>query len=75
MIRTPVESSNIDSIGYVHDSQTLQIAFKAKDGVRAYNYANVPPELYQEFMAAESKGKFFIARIKGNPAYPCEKVG
>ncbi len=57
----PVESSNLAAIGYDAESKTLQADFK--NGKR-FQYQNVPPELFAEFQAAESVGKFFAARIK-----------
>jgi hypothetical protein len=58
---SPVESSNLAAIGYDAESKTLQVDFK--NGKR-WQYPNVPAELFAEFQAAESVGKFFAARIK-----------
>lgn len=63
-------SSQIHAYGYDPESRTLALQFKRKgeDGTRIagsiYEYDEVPPELYAEFCAAESKGIFFGARIK-----------
>lgn len=57
----PVESNNLAAIGYDAESKTLQVDFK--NGKR-FQYPNVEPELFAEFQAAESVGKFFAARIK-----------
>ncbi len=56
-----VESSNIVSIGYHRQSQTLRIRFQ---GDRYYDYPMVPEAEYKLMMAAESKGKFLNTRIK-----------
>lgn len=56
-----VESSNLVAIGYHRQTSTLRIMFK---GNRAYDYPMVPEREYKALMAAESKGKFFNARIK-----------
>jgi hypothetical protein len=57
----PVESSNIDAIGYDHRTQTLRIIFH---GGRAYDYPMVLEREYRLLMEAESKGRFFNGRIK-----------
>jgi hypothetical protein len=59
---TPVESSNIHSIGYDAPSRTMHIKFKSGGH---YTYADVPPEVHQEFMGAESKGKHFKSSFAG----------
>jgi hypothetical protein len=67
-------SSNI--IGYGYDSGVLAVKFKAGPGGKTYHYAGVPAEVYAEFCAAESKGKFLAQNIKGalddagKPLYP-----
>jgi len=73
----PVESSQIHSIGYDEPTKTLRIQFKNSKGEPGslYSYANVPPELHVNFMAAESKGKFFGANIKtASDLYPFTKI-
>ncbi len=64
--RTPVTSSTIADIGYDAATMTLEIGF-LKGGV--YQYFDVPETVYQEFMAADSKGKFLHANIKNNYRY------
>lgn len=73
---TPVESSQIHAIGYDHDTQRLAIQFKNKTGPSSlYHYENVPPEVHEEFIAAESKGRFFQKRIKPEgEKYPFTKI-
>lgn len=56
-----VESSNLAAIGYDAGSKTLQVDFKTG---KRYQYQNVPPEVFAEFKAAESVGKFFAAQVK-----------
>ena len=65
MVRTPVDSSNISSIGYDEDSQTLEIEFHSG---AVYQYFDVPSLVYQE-MEAASKGQFLAQHIKGNYRY------
>ncbi len=57
-----VKSSNIKKIGYDKKTLTLRVVFKSSP--RAYDYKEVPDELYQEFMSSDSMGRFFFARIK-----------
>lgn len=61
MERDLVSSSNIVSAGYDAASETLEIEFK--DGA-VYQYYNVGEHLYQQFVAAPSKGQFFNVYIK-----------
>lgn len=67
----PCESSQIEGFGYDEASQTLAIRFPGK-GVTpgsVYHYADVPPHVFTEMQAAESKGKFFGSNIRGRFAY------
>ena len=69
MERIPVNSSAIVSIGYDQATITLEIAFIQGD---VYQYFDVPDVVYQEFISAESHGKYFHANIKDN--YRCVKL-
>ncbi|HEX3661367.1 MAG TPA: KTSC domain-containing protein [Acidobacteriaceae bacterium] len=69
MERISVNSSNIASVGYDADSQTLEIEFN-NGGV--YQYSGVPQEIYGGMMSADSKGKYFHANI--NKTYPFSKL-
>ncbi len=53
-------SSNISAIA--HQGAELFVKFH---GGTVWRYQDVGPELYKELMEADSKGKFFNARIKG----------
>lgn len=66
MERTPVTSTDILSIGYDTDNQTLEIEF-IRGAV--YQYSGVPPSIYDGIMMADSKGKFFHANIKNAYSY------
>ena len=68
MERTPVISSNIVSIGYDPEIQTLEIEFKNGS---VYQYSGVPSDEFDSFMSAYSMGTYFHARIKH---YPCIKL-
>lgn len=70
MQRKPVSSSNIASIGYDADSNTLEIQFK-NGGI--YRYYGVPQTVYAGLMAASSHGSYLAQNIKDRYRY--EKVG
>lgn len=53
--RVIVKSSNIFSIGYDPVNKILQVEFRRGS---IYEYYDVPDNIYQNFMSAESKGKF-----------------
>lgn len=57
---TPVTSSNVKAIGY--DNGALFVEFH---GSGTYRYDKVPRELFDEFLAAESAGRFFAANVRG----------
>lgn len=61
MIRQPVSSSNIRSIGYDSKSQTLEIEFHSGN---VYRYFDVPESIYNALMSASSHGSFFHRHIK-----------
>lgn len=74
MERTPVSSSNIDSIGYNEDTHTLEVQFKGRKGATGsvYQYSNVPLEVWHSFLRAPSKGGYFASSVKG--AFAATKV-
>ncbi|MFB6088170.1 MAG: KTSC domain-containing protein [Candidatus Aenigmatarchaeota archaeon] len=61
MIRKPVSSSNINSIGYKSESGTLEIEFHSGS---VYRYFNVPEPVYNALMNASSHGSYFHQCIK-----------
>lgn len=66
----PVESSNVESIGYDEGTQTLRIKFLSG---ATYDYKNVLAMEYEQLKNAPSIGSYLNRNIKGNYAY--EKVG
>jgi len=66
MKRQSVESSNLASIGYDEATQILEVEFK-HGGV--YEYYDVPIEVYEGIMNADSHGKFFAANIRNDYKY------
>ena len=61
MKRQSVKSSNINSIGYDEDTQTLEVEFSSGD---VYQYFNVPPKEYQALIRASSHGKYLNQNVK-----------
>jgi len=68
--RQAVDSSSLESVGYDVSTHVLEIAFR-NGGV--YQYEDVPPEVFEDLMAADSLGRFFTARIR--PRYSYHRVG
>lgn len=67
------DSSTVHSAEYDLDTRNLSVMLKrARGAFVRYDYPGVPPELWAEFVAAESKGSFFNARIRS--AYEGVKV-
>jgi hypothetical protein len=69
MLRVNVASSNISSIGYDADTQTLEIEFLSG---RIYEYYNVPNDTYDELMNASSIGSYFSKNIRN--IFPTQQV-
>lgn len=66
MQRLPVESSDIISVGYDPTERLLEVEFH---GGRVYHYRDVEPDIYAQFLRAESHGTFFFAHINGRYRY------
>lgn len=61
-----VSSTNLSDIGHDATTNTLSVIFKGRS---AYFYPGVPVEVYDRFVAAESKGRFFNAEVKDKYAF------
>ena len=61
MVRQPVDSSAISSIGFDPISRTLETEFRR--GQRVYRFFGVPELLFRGLLAAKSKGHFVATRI------------
>lgn len=70
MIRDPVSSSSVASIGYDAPSQTLEVEF-IRTGI--YQYYNVGELIYEQLRQSPSVGQFLNTYIKN--AYAFSKVG
>jgi len=66
MINQMVLSRDIEWIGYEHSKRMLQVEFIEGS---TYQYQNVPEPIYEDFLHAQSHGRFFENRIKGQFAY------
>ena len=66
MERQQVESSNLTSIGYDEGNEILEVEFK-HGGI--YQYFNVPLDVIEELMNADSHGKYFSANIRNDYEY------
>lgn len=66
MNRTPVNSSNLASVGYEPNSLTLEIEFHDSS---VYQYFDVPEFEWLGLMQAESHGGYFSAQIRLNYRY------
>lgn len=53
-------SSHLEAAHYDSAKRVLSISFKSG---RTYDYMNVPPEKWQAFQEAESKGKYLHSEI------------
>ena len=62
-----IESSSVDAVGYDPDSGKLYVRFVGSG--RAYAYYGVPASVYDALMAADSKGRYVNAHIKGRYEY------
>ena len=69
MEREDVASSNIESVGYDGDEQTLEVEFCSGS---VYQYFEVPDDVYQALKNADSVGRHFGRNIKG--VFRCERV-
>jgi len=70
IVREPMSSTNVASAGYDEASETLEVEFA--NGT-IYQYFNVGPALYEQFLTAPSKGQFLNMYIRNS--YPYSRVG
>ena len=70
MDRNAVASSNLASVGYEEQTETLEVEFL---GGAVYQYYNVPLNMYEQLMQTPSKGRFLSTYIKN--AYAYSRVG
>ena len=63
-----VESSMIHAVGYDKGKRILEVVFNTG---RTYQYSDVPPEVYEGLLNAESKGRYFP---KGAQAFSLSNI-
>jgi KTSC domain len=61
ILRVPVESTSITSVGYATATQVLEVAFRRGT---VYRYLSVPADVFAAFIAAPSKGRYFNANVR-----------
>ena len=69
MMRQPVSSSNLQSVGYDPNSQTLEVEFNSGS---IYQYTGVPESVYQGLMGAASHGSYLAQNIRDR--YPYTRI-
>ena len=66
MTMQPVSSSNLSSVGYDPETQTLAIEFKSGG---TYEYYDVPQQVFDGLLSAASHGQYFQSNIRGSYRY------
>ncbi len=69
MSKQLVNSSNLYSVEYNKENKTLEVEFN-KGGV--YQYSNVPESVFNQLMAAPSKGSYLYHNIRDQ--YDTKKI-
>ena len=65
----PLESKLLAAAAYIAPRRLLYLRFHSGD---VYRYFTFPAEQYQEFLDAESHGRYFLARIRNQ--FPYERL-
>ncbi len=65
----PMESSAFKAGAYADDERALYLEFRNGE---IYRYFNFPAQRFQEFLAADSKGRYFRRNILGR--FPYERL-
>ena len=61
MIWLPLESQMFTSAAYDEEKRTLYLRFRSGDVYRYFEFFN---DAYQQFLSAESKGRYFLSNIR-----------
>ena len=59
----PVKSTLLDKVGYDPGTKVLAVQMNYSSDV--YLYQNVPQDVFDDLLAADSKGGFYVKNIKG----------
>lgn len=65
MVRIPVTSSTIVSVGYDEATLTLHVEVRRRGGSDVYEFCGVTRAHHDAFMAAPSLGSHFARHIRG----------
>ncbi len=65
----PVESELLAAVAYVAPRRILYLRFHRGE---VYRYFTFPADQYQEFLDAESKGRYFLSHIRNR--FPYQKL-
>jgi KTSC domain len=60
------DSSVLRSAKYAPDERILYLLFRSGE---LYSYLDFPPQQYLDFLAADSKGRYFSQNIRGRFRY------
>lgn len=72
MLLVPVVSTDIAAAGY--EPQTFEMQVQFTNGM-IYSYAGVPPEVYDGFIIAPSKGSYFAQVFRRKPpTFPYTRI-
>jgi len=70
---TAIESTAIMAAAYVRQERILYLKFHSGE---IYRYFDFPPEQFDDFLASDSKGRYFAYNIRGRfPFEPVEERG
>ncbi len=61
-----IKSSTIDVVGYDEQTHKMRVTFKDQP---AQDFCHVPEQLYNQFLNARSKSRFYKRHLKN--AFPC----
>lgn len=65
----PFESKLLASSAYAAETHTLYLRFRSGE---VYRYFEFPKEQYQDFLEAESRGRYFLGHIRNH--FPYERL-
>lgn len=71
-----VDSSTVLRVGHSSSDSTLYVQFKTKDQstLSIYKYEGCSKQLFNDFVGAESIGKFFAKYIKSDASMHCTRL-
>lgn len=66
MLRVDLQSSSLNAATFQDHSASLELEFRSG---AIYRYSDVPAQVYQELLRAESKGRYFNQHIRNRFSY------